>query len=168
MNARRLFGILVCVLCTTAVVAQGCLDYQKFNCGRSADGRFKINGQSRGAQMRFGQATELNIVLYRGQDYHIALCADNKVLAGRMHFRLLEKVRTPLRGASGADEPSYADERKVLWDNADHGMAQDLEFTCNSTRRLVVEVAVEGGNEGEAAGCVGILIEHMPTPLPEY
>lgn len=35
----------------------------------SSDKRFSINGQSKSAMVQVGKETELNIVVYRGQDY---------------------------------------------------------------------------------------------------
>jgi hypothetical protein len=62
----------------------------------------------------------------------------------------------------------------VLWDNQDHEMADEVEFTATSTKRLAVEITAPGvpedpkkagtGGKPNDIGCVGILIEHMPTP----
>jgi len=62
----------------------------------------------------------------------------------------------------------YEDVRKVLWDNSEHDMANEIEFSATSSKRLIIEVmaagATDGNKKGLDIGCVGILIEHMPSP----
>ena len=70
-----------------------CNEYHKFNCERSGDPKFSLNGQSRSAQVQVGIPTELNIIVYGGQDYRISLCFDTKVIGSEMGFRLVEIVR---------------------------------------------------------------------------
>jgi len=51
-------------------------------------------------------------------------------------------------------------------------MANEIEFSCTATKRIAVEVIARGNSEAKPKkngetndiGCVGILIEHMPTP----
>lgn len=148
----------------------GCTDYHKFNCERSGDSRFTVNGQSRSAMVKVGEETELNIIVYRGQDYRITVCHDEKILGGELAIRLVEKVRVPKEGGGANGQREYEETEKVLWDNTEHDMAQDIEFSCTATKRIAVEVNAPGAAErkGKKAdldiGCVGILIEHMPTP----
>ena len=169
-----------------------CTDYHKFNCDRSSDTRFSINGQSKSASVQIGKPTELNIIVYKGQDYRISLCHDTKVLGDNLSIRLVEKVReaknveekvTEKQAVMDAnDEPTgqekdvtrtekktvYEDVRKVLWDNSEHDMANEIEFSATSSKRLIIEVmaagATDGNKKGLDIGCVGILIEHMPSP----
>lgn len=148
----------------------GCTDYHKFNCDRSSDSRFTVNGQSRSAMVKVGEETELNIIVYRGQDYRITVCHDEKILGGELAIRLVEKVRVPKEGAGANGQREFQETEKVLWDNTEHEMTQDIEFSCTATKRIAVEVNAPGAAErkGKNAdldiGCVGILIEHMPTP----
>jgi hypothetical protein len=170
-----------------------CADHHKFNCERSPDTRFSINGQSKSASVQVGVPTELNIIVYKGQDYRISLAHDSRILGEHLSVRLVEKVREPraveervtekqtVMDANG--EPTgqekdvvrmvkktvYEDVRKVLWDNAAHGMASEVEFSATGSKRLVVEVMAPGAPDSKNKkdldiGCVGILIEHMPTP----
>lgn len=169
-----------------------CTDYHKFNCDRSSDTRFSINGQSKSASVQIGTPTELNFIVYKGQDYRISLCHDSKVLGDNLSIRLVEKVReaknveekvTEKEAVMDAnDEPTgqekdvthtekktvYEDVRKVLWDNSEHDMANAIEFSATSSKRLIIEVmaagAADGNKKGLDIGCVGILIEHMPSP----
>lgn len=171
-----------------------CTDYHKFNCERSGDIRFSLNGQSKSASVQVGVATELNIIVYRGQDYRISFCYDEKIIGDHVVFRLIEKIREPravdveevsneeVLDANGqptgemretrrtVTKTEYEETRKVLYDNTEHEMAQEVEFSSTSTKRLVVEVMSpgvtdpKGRGKGMDIGCVGILIEHMPTP----
>jgi len=173
-----------------------CADFHRFNCERSTDTRFSMNGQSKSASVQIGVPTELNIIVYKGQDYRIAFCYDEKVIGDHVVARLIEKVREPkdiseqvikkeeLLDANG--NPSgqfkettvtetkrvFEDVLKVLWDNQEHEMADMIEFTATATKRLMVEVTAPGAVNPKPKrsdkkfdiGCVGILIEHMPTP----
>ena len=184
-------------LSTFGLFAQDdCAEFHRFNCERSTDTRFSMNGQSKSASVQIGVPTELNIIVYRGQDYRIAFCYDEKVIGDHVVARLIEKVREPkdvseqvikkeeLLDANG--NPSgqfkestvtetkrmFEDVEKELWKNEDHEMADAIEFTATATKRLMVEVTAPGAVNAKPKrsdkkfdiGCVGILIEHMPTP----
>ncbi|MBK8338603.1 MAG: hypothetical protein IPK99_00630 [Flavobacteriales bacterium] len=193
MTHRNGSAALVAVLLTLGAMAQDrCADYHTFNCERSTDARFSINGQSKSASVQVGTPTELNIIVYRGQDYRVSFCYDEKVIGDHVVARLVEKIRVPeeeKRGVVTKTEQKdadgnttgavldktekkglFKDERKVLWDNTEHDLAQSIEFSCTATKRLVIEVMAPGVAEPKGRskdldiGCVGILIEHMPTP----
>ncbi|HRD54387.1 MAG TPA: hypothetical protein PKY96_17235 [Flavobacteriales bacterium] len=144
-----------------------CPTYHRFNCERSGDARFSVNGQSRSAMVKIGEETELNIIVYRGQDYRISVCHDTKILGEDLAIRLVEKIRT---AKPGGNKGEMVETEKVLWDNTEHDMAPSIEFSCTATKRVAVEVNAPGAAErkGKKAdidiGCVGILIEHMPSP----
>ena len=150
-----------------AAQTSDCSNYHSFNCLPSGDSRFSINGQSRSAAVKIGEETELNIIVYRGQDYRVSVCNDEKIL-GQLAIRLVEKMRVAKPGPDG--KTAYEEEEKVLWDNTSHDMASSIEFSCTATKRIAVEVNAPGAAErkGKRAdsdiGCVGILIEHMPSP----
>ena len=173
-----------------------CAEFHRFNCERSSDTRFNMNGQSKSASVQIGVPTELNIIVYKGQDYRIAFCYDDKVIGDHVVARLIEKVREPrdvseqvikkeeLLDAQGNPSGTFKestvtetkrvfdDVMKVLWDNQEHEMADMIEFTATATKRLMVEVTAPGAVNPKPKrsdkkfdiGCVGILIEHMPTP----
>ncbi len=173
-----------------------CADYHRMNGDLSSDKRFSINGQSKSAMVQVGKETELNVIVYRGQDYRISISHDDKVLGEDLAVRLVEKVRVPYDeevevvtqqpvldekgNATGTTQEVrtkekkrvYAEEEKVLWDNTEHEMANEIEFSCTATKRIAVEVIARGNSEAKPKkngetndiGCVGILIEHMPTP----
>lgn len=180
---------------TLANAQYKCADYHRLNGDLSSDKRFSINGQSKSAMVQVGKETELNIVVYRGQDYRISISHDEKILGEQLAIRLVEKVRVPVDETTEVtnkeavlDEAGnntgttqevkttekkrmYKEEEKVLWDNTAHEMADEIEFSCTATKRIAVEVVAPGNSETKTKkgepndiGCVGILIEHMPTP----
>jgi hypothetical protein len=194
MNAFRNGLMAVAATLPLAIAAQtDCLDYHRFNCERSPDTRFSLNGQSKSASVQVGVPTELNIIVYKGQDYRISVCHDQRILGENLSIRLVEKVREQREVVEDVKEKEavlnaegeptgeekdvvrserrkvYEDVRKVLWDNAEHDMASEVEFSATSSRRLIVEVMAPGvpddkNKRGVDIGCAGILIEHMPTP----
>ncbi len=192
-----LLAIAGLMLASPTIRAQSpCTDFHKFNCQRASDKRWSINGQTKNAAIQVGVATELNMIVYRGQDYRISLCADPRTLGEQMAIRLVEKVREPREveetiiervpvlndkgEQTGETKEVRTKEKKrifeevvkVLWDNTEHEMAQEVEFSCTATKRIAVEVIAPGPTESKPKrsdkqydiGCAGILIEHMPTP----
>lgn len=174
MSCKHHFLIAMALLAiapsVTAQAPTGCTDYHKFNCDRSGDSRFSVNGQSRSAAVKVGEETELNIIVYRAQDYRIAVCYDEKILGEALAIRLVEKVRVAKAQPGPNGEREYEETEKVLWDNTEHDMVQEIEFSCTATKRIAIEVNAPGAAERKGRdadldiGCVGILVEHMPTP----
>ena len=172
IHILKLSMVLAVLAAPLANMAQyTCSEYHKFNCERSTDKRFSMNGQSKSAMVQVGKETELNVIVYRGQDYRITICHDRKILSEALAIRLVEKVRVPV-GPATADSTKrvYEEVEKVLWDNTEHDMVQEVEFSCTATKRIAVEVNAVGAEDKKGRkpevdiACVGILIEHMPTP----
>lgn len=194
---RSLTAIATILIGGAVATAQyKCVDYHRFNGDPSNDRRFSINGQSKSAMVQVGKETELNIIVYKGQDYRISISHDEKVLGEQLAIRLVEKVRVPYDelievtkmenvldatgNATGTTQEVrtkqnkrvYEEEEKVLWDNTAHEMIDEIEFSCTATKRIAVEINARGNSEAKPKkngetndiGCVGILIEHMPTP----
>lgn len=193
MNRSHIYIPLVIIGLFSAdrLVGQSvCTDYQKFNCQGASDKRWSVNGQSKSASVQVGRETELNIIIYRGQDYRISICQDAKILGEDVAFRLVEKIRVPREGGNAPQPITDADGKqtgttrmvqdtdrmfeeieKVLWDNTEHDMASEVEFSCASTKRIAVRVMAPGASGKSRRsdkqldiGCLGILIEHMVTP----
>lgn len=179
MQLRSLLTSIALSLAVMAMAQSECTDYWK-SAPRANDTRFSVNGQSKGASVQVGVPTELNIIIYKGQDYRISFVYDEKIIGDHVVARIIEKVRGPMKPASGnvkvqGEKPTYEDIKKVIWDNQDHEMADAVEFTATSTKRIAIEVTAPGvpenpkdakrGRTPSDIGCVGILIEHMPTPV---
>jgi len=72
-------------------------------------------------------------------------------------------------------------QKQLLYDNSEDGYANEIEFTVEKSRRLVIEITVPGDGGGGSTtkkkskllkssdmGCVGILVEHMTTPISGF
>ena len=159
-------------MATLAMAQSECSEFWK-SAPRATDTRFTINGQSRGASIQVGVPTELNIIIYKGQDYRVSFVYDEKILGDHVVARVIEKVRQTKKEAEQGKSVTE-DNVKVIWDNQDHDMADAVEFTATSTKRIAIEVTAPGLPEDPKSkksakkttdiGCLGILIEHMPTP----
>ena len=215
--------IVVVVLVTISPVisfGQYCNHFHKKYCNPSENDYFKLNGQSKSALFAKGQTSELNIIVYKGQDYRISMCMDEN-LGTQIQFKIYEtkKVKVekvfetkttedefkPCEDCKGEGmmdgETCYTCEgegqtatgetievvdketrivtekrKELLYDNSQDGFSTEIEFTVESTRRLTVEVSIPGGGSGGGKskgkmmkssdmGCVGLLVEHMTTPI---
>ncbi|MBK6409286.1 MAG: hypothetical protein IPO60_06915 [Flavobacteriales bacterium] len=178
MQLRSILSAAAITLVTLGMAQSECSEYWK-SAPRSGDSRFTVNGQSRGASIQVGVPTELNVIIYKGQDYRVSFVYDEKIIGDHVIARIIEKVRQPkpVKDANGqADQgkPVFEDNTKVIWDNQDHEMTDAVEFTATSTKRIAIEVTAPGipedpksknsGKKMTDIGCLGILIEHMPTP----
>ncbi len=128
-----------------------CSRFYKEDCDpRKADPPYQENGQSRGANFEPGQTSALEIVVYEGHDYRITLCRG--------------KFKKPLRMKLKAQEG------KVLYDNKAHDMASVYEFSVTETQSLTLAITTPGEElevgslKTGVMGCIGVLIEHRPTP----
>lgn len=158
-----------------ASTAQYCSNYHRAACKASGkrDG-FRYNGQSRSALFEGGQTSEFQIVVYKGNDYRIALCNDNNL--GQLRMRIIAVKRVPVKQEvyeqvkneygeveeKAVTETTYKREREVIYDNSQDSYATEVTFSVETSQKLIIEITAEGGT-GEL-GCVGVLIEHMPTP----
>ena len=68
---------------------QYCNYFHTKYCQPSENDMFKLNGQSKSALFSKGQTSELNIIVYKGQDYRISLCMDEN-LGSQMTFKVYE------------------------------------------------------------------------------
>lgn len=199
---------------------QYCNHFHKKYCYPSENDLFKLNGQSKSALFAKGQVSELNIIVYKGQDYRISLCMDEN-LGSQIQFKIYEnkKVKVEKVYETKRTEDEYkpcedckgegfmdgetcytcdgegqnatgeiievvdketkivTEKRKeLLYDNSQDGFSSEIEFTVESTRRLMVEVTVPGGGgsgkskmmKSSDMGCVGLLVEHMTTPITGF
>ena len=194
---KRIIAIAFSFWMLSPIVAQyDCNNYHKYNCPRSSDRKFSLNGQSKSAMVQIGVPTKLNIIVYRGQDYRISFCTERAIIGENIYFKILQKERVPVENKKvetsyeeildengeptgemkeiekTVTERTFENQMKVLYDNSQDEMSQEVEFSITSTKRLVLEVFATGpenkkpkkGGEQMDIGCVGILVEHMPTP----
>ncbi|PJA08049.1 MAG: hypothetical protein COX70_04750 [Flavobacteriales bacterium CG_4_10_14_0_2_um_filter_32_8] len=204
---------------------QYCNYFHTKYCLPSEDEMFKLNGQSKSALFAKGQTSELNIIVYNGQDYRISLCMDEN-LGSQIKFKIYETKKVKVEkvietktmedeykkcsdcdGSGSVDgENCYTcygegqvatgeqvevinketrivieNRKELLFDNSTDGFVNEIEFSVESTRRLILEISVPGGSGESSAksmkgkmmkssdmGCVGVLVEHMTTPIAGF
>tara|TARA_R110002049_G_scaffold3502_9_gene26249 strand:- start:1141 stop:1809 length:669 start_codon:yes stop_codon:yes gene_type:complete len=70
--------------------------------------------------------------------------------------------------SSGKPKPKYKLVKELLYDNANDDMSQEIEFTADNTKSLIIEVKVPGEEVVKKlmikeVGCVGVLVEHKKS-----
>jgi len=119
------------------------------HCNLNMEG-YKSNGQFSFAALSAGEVAELSLIFYRGLDYKLVICGERKM--GDLEIKIV----------SSNDE--------VLFDNTEHEMIQDWDFTMTGTQRLRLEVKVTGyAFDGDKTkdGCVNVMIGHRNTELED-
>lgn len=217
--------LLVSIIVSLPAISFGqyCNYFHTKYCQPSENDMFKLNGQSKSALFAKGQTSELNIIVYKGQDYRISLCMDEN-LGSQMTFKVYETKKVKVEkvietktmedeykkcstcngtGQEGVETCSECagdmqvltgnqvevinketrqvieNQKELLYDNSQDGFSNEIEFSVETTRRLILEVSVPGGSGGGASskgkmmkssdmGCVGILVEHMTTPISGF
>ncbi len=114
------------------------------DCWVSAGRGFKIDRQSRSTVIGIEDKLIFNIVLYSGMQYKINFCSS--VLFKPVHFVLMD-----------------AESGRVMYDNSDHELLDNLTLNILKTQRIKVAVNVLGSEMTEKEklefiGCLGILL----------
>ncbi len=70
--------------------------------------------------------------------------------------------------SSNKSKPKFKLVKELLYDNKDDEMAQEIEFTADNTKSLIIEVKVPGEETEKKlmikeVGCVGVLVEHKKS-----
>ena len=182
--------------------AQYCNNFHDSYCEPSENEMHKLNGQSKSALFGKGQTSELSVIVYKGQDYRISLCMDENLGSG-LEFKVYENKKVKVEKVTETMEMDYVldengeptgeqkevvskqtsivyeKQKSLLYDNTQDNLATELEFSVETTQRLIFEISIpnEGGSgkssvskgkgklvKSSDMGCVGILIEHMTTP----
>lgn len=201
----KIYLVVISIMVLPIVTkAQYCNYFHTSFCIPSEDEMYKPNGQSKSALFSKGQTSELSVIVYKGQDYRFSICMDEN-LGGQITFKVYEtkkvkvekvvesKVMEDVYDADGnptgeqkevvTKETKVVEEsrKELLYDNSSDNYATELEFTVETTRRLILELSIPDGAGGSGKakgvaqgkgklmkssemGCVGILIEHMTTP----
>ncbi|MBR6081406.1 MAG: hypothetical protein IKP62_00580 [Salinivirgaceae bacterium] len=142
-----------------------CWGYHKDSCKVSKNIYYRVVEGSRSALFVKGQTSRISTTIYNGRDYRISFCHD-QVLGSEIVMRIID-----------------AENGNTLYDNTEDGFSSDFEFTVTQTREIYIEISVPGKSRySEAAddadlvfvrkdtemGCIGILIEHMITPVKGF
>lgn len=141
-----------------------CWGYHKDSCPTSKNIYYRVVDESRSALFVKGQVSRIKSTIYNGRDYRISFCHD-AVLGEGITMRIIDE------------------NENVLYDNSEDGFASEFEFTVTQTSDIYIEIEVPGSSklseaEGQGdlifvrkdteMGCVGILIEHMITPVKGF
>ena len=142
-----------------------CWGYHKDSCPTSKNIYYRVVDDSRSALFVKGQVSRIKSIIYNGRDYHISFCHD-EILGEGIIMRIID-VAT----------------ENVLYDNSEDAFASAFEFTVTQTSEIYIEIEVPGSSrmseaEGQSdlifvrkdteMGCIGILIEHMITPVKGF
>ncbi len=159
---------------------QYCNNFHEKYCEYSDNEMFKLNGQSKSALFSKGQTSELSILVYKKMDYRISLCMDDN-LGSQIGFKIYEMKKVRVEKTIEDNTVVVVEKQKeLLYDNSEDGYSNEIEFTVEKSRRLVVEITIPGDGGGSSSkkksrllkssdmGCVGILVEHMTTPLTGF
>jgi hypothetical protein len=142
-----------------------CWGYHKDSCKTSKNIYYRVVDNSRSALFVKGQTSRIKIPIYNGRDYRISFCHD-QVLGEGIEMRLID-----------------AETESTLYDNSEDGFASEFEFTVTQSREIYIEISVPGTSRYSEAqedadlifvrkdtemGCIGILVEHMITPVKGF
>lgn len=142
-----------------------CWGYHKDSCPTSKNIYYRVVDDSRSALFVKGQVSRIKSIIYNGRDYRISFCHD-AILGEGIIMRIID-VAT----------------ENVLYDNSEDAFASAFEFTVTQTSEIYIEIEVPGSSrmseaEGQSdlifvrkdteMGCIGILIEHMITPVKGF
>jgi hypothetical protein len=140
-----LLGILCAVVFKSK--AQDCYYYHEYQC-KFPDNTYYLNGQSRSALFTYGMTSQLKLVTFGGEDYHISVCYQFKVK--NIRIRLIEDN----------------EDKTVLFDNAENKYTTEITFTNNIARKVILEITIPnepGVKDRGTPQCVGVLIHSRKT-----
>jgi hypothetical protein len=129
-----------------------CSNYHRqAGCSLASEDGFRYNSQSRSGLFARGTTSKLKAIFYAGFDYSITICPDAS-LGTDIQFTLTDAL-----------------DGTVIYDNATDNKAYHMEFSCETTRNMFINVIIPGGAAGgkgqaQDGACLGILIEQMVTP----
>jgi hypothetical protein len=172
MNKFRIItSVLAFVILAGNVSAQSCTGFHKKNCKSGADEGWVYNSQSKSGLFEYGMTSEIKIVIFKDFDYSLSLCNEKSLGKGE----LLVTIKDAKTG-------------EMIYDNSTEDRNQHIEFTCATTRSVIITVTAggdgsEGSNEAKGndnkktsqkttgskstapvdGGCVGLLIEQKAS-----
>lgn len=103
---------------------------------------FRFNGQLNSVILAEGESAELNMVLRGGKKYRILAKGGRGI--GKLSFKIYDR------------------NKKIVFDNSDHAMAQVWDFKNGATQNFTIEVKFPIGDEGyndvTGRGCVALVV----------
>lgn len=133
-----------------------CPDFHKKSCLHLPDEGFAYNAQSHSSLFVKGQQSGVKVVFFRGMDYHISVCTEDKSPA---NF-IIKDAKTG----------------EILYNNAKDNYTEEIQISNENTRNVKIEITLIGKADAPAPKaendkkkdgikdpeeiCTGILIEH--------
>jgi hypothetical protein len=125
----KIFLLAAVVVLPAMSYGQYCNHFHTKYCEPSENDMFKLNGQSKSALFAKGQTSELNIIVYKGQDYRISLCMDEN-LGSQIKFKVYETKKVKVEKVF--ETKTTEDEYKTCGDCSGEGvMDGETCYTCN-------------------------------------
>jgi hypothetical protein len=88
-HINKIVLVAAVILIPAMSFGQYCNYFHTKYCMPSENEMFKLNGQSKSALFSKGQTSELNIIVYKGQDYRVSLCMDEN-LGSQVKLKIYE------------------------------------------------------------------------------
>ncbi len=120
--------------------AQDCTGFHQYHCVYS-DYTYFYSKQSKSALFSKGQTSEMDFIVYAGEEYYINVCAHRKF--GDIQYKIFEAN----------------DSHTLIYDNATDNYSPTVVFQNEVTRNLIIEVTVPEEKGNMDRRCVGVLIE---------
>jgi hypothetical protein len=173
MNKFRIITGIAVFLFSAVASGQSCTGFHKKSCKSGASEGWVYNSQSKSGLFEYGMSSEIKIVIFKDFDYAMQLCNEKSLGKGEMMLTIKD-----------------AKTGEMIYDNATDEGSQHIEFTCATTRSVIVTVTAGAGSGGGTAkqsekgndnkktsqkstsaksaepmdgGCVGLLIEQKAS-----
>jgi hypothetical protein len=172
MNKIRFITLISAFLLLGEMHAQSCTGFHKKNCKSGAADGWIYNSQSKSGLFEDGMSSEIKIVIFKDFDYAMTLCCEKSLGKGELSLTMKD-----------------AKTGEMIYDNSTDNLQQHIEFTCQTTRSVIITVTAGAGGgssepknekgsdnkktaaktttsksaEGVDGGCVGLLIEQKAS-----
>jgi hypothetical protein len=135
MNKLTFISLLSAAVLSGGIIqAQTCTGYHRKACASPPDAGWLYNSQSKSGIFEKGMSSEIKIVIYKDNDYSMTLCCEKVLGKGDLSFTMKD-----------------AKTGELIYDNATDGKSQHIEFTCETTRNVIVTVTAGGSGSGTPA-----------------
>lgn len=181
---------LAVLIIIPAIFYGQCRDVHKARWCSFIESYWEMDGQSTTAMLAPGDTNQLQIIAYKGQDYHINLCSEDEEVLQTAQWRIFEEVKerydTTWVVVEYIDGEKFSTEKtKTLhktvqkelfgydlctWTDEEGMIHQEVEWSNMGTRNVIIEVYIpmetttQKNVKGTDMVCLGIRIDHMRTP----
>ena len=133
--------IIAIVVVPSMSFSQYCNYFHTKYCLPSENDMFKLNGQSKSALFSKGQTSELQIIVYKGQDYRISLCMDEN-LGSQIAFKVYETKKVKVQKV--VEHKTMEEEMKTCQTCKGEGYVDDEScYDCNGAGEMATGEEVE-------------------------